>query len=514
MGLEALVGDLDHHPAEEAQPALGGRRHGGAGAGTAEGAARRLGSQAAELADQREQAGQEDVEVVGEQRGAAGRAADAHVTRHPDVLAAQQAGELAELGAFVRRPRLALAGEGRIGLFAGGFVGSRPAAEVGDQAVERRAVARAGIEAQQVAHQPAAGVGDEVQPRARRQHRDELQGVVHRALGEGAVLEAVDVLAELFLQVGPGLAAGQGAEAAEGVGAGAVDEDQRRPACQPGEARVVAAQPLAFGDGAAGPGIEPRRPGELLLDHRDDGPGAQAGGAGHGEILDLAAQPFGGPGPGEVGEGVRLDGEGGDLPPQPLAEPPAGRVPGAEGREVDGAVRADQAGLGEGEAAQPGGQLVGADEQRGAVGGLQGQQAAVGIDGGRAGGLFTAAGTGEGPGLQRGEDVGQQRGGGDTGGAAAGHRQHAGEGGGARAGGRGGGQAEPGRGGRHGDLPEGVRRAVDRAGGRPDGAGGGRPGQPDARGAAFRRTPSRRAPCGCRRVAGSGAAGWWAGRWA
>jgi hypothetical protein len=95
-------------------------------------------------------------------------------------------------------------------------------------------------------------------------------------------------------------------------------------------------------------------------------------------------------------------------------------VAGAEGGEVDGAVRADQGGLGEGQAAQAGGEFVGADEERRAVGGLEGEQAAVGVEGRRAGGLVTAAGAGEAPALQGREDVGQQGVGRGAGGPAAG----------------------------------------------------------------------------------------------
>ena len=69
-------------------------------------------------------------------------------------------------------------------------------------------------------------------------------------------------------------------------------------------------------------------------------------------------EPLGGPCAGELGVVVGLDGEGGDLPPQPLPEPAAGAVAGAEGGEVDGAIGGDQAGLGEGQAAQAGGEFV------------------------------------------------------------------------------------------------------------------------------------------------------------
>ena len=118
-------------------------------------------------------------------------------------------------------------------------------------------------------------MGDQMEPGPPGQHRQELQGVVDWALGEGAVLETINVLAELPLQVGPGLAAGQRAEAAQGVGAGAVDEDQRRAPGQPGEAGGAALEPVGVVEGAAGPGVQPRGAGEPLFDHRDDGLGAE-----------------------------------------------------------------------------------------------------------------------------------------------------------------------------------------------------------------------------------------------
>jgi hypothetical protein len=83
--------------------------------------------------------------------------------------------------------------------------------------------------------------------------------------------------------------------------------------------------------------------GEPLFDHRDDGLGAEGGGAGDGQILDLAAQPFGRPRPGQLGDVVGLDGQGGDLAPQPLAEPAAGGVAGrkaARSTAPSGPIRA------------------------------------------------------------------------------------------------------------------------------------------------------------------------------
>jgi hypothetical protein len=160
VGLEALVGDFDEHPAEEAQPPLGGGRRCGAGAGPpmAPPAA-----WAPRLPNLRTSANRPDrkmsrLSVSSEVPGPGRRRARSVPRGHPWCAAGRPA---CRASCALRRPGLALAGEGRVGLFAGGLVGA--AAGGGRRRSGRRApaVARGGVEAQQVAHQPAAGVGDQ-----------------------------------------------------------------------------------------------------------------------------------------------------------------------------------------------------------------------------------------------------------------------------------------------------------------------------------------------------------------
>ena len=405
MGLKATVGDFEHHPGQEGE-ALVGRSLGGEGCAGAGGDARRgAGRPAAEAADEGEQAGQEEIEVIAEQRCAPRRAGDAHITFDAERFLPQLLDELGELGLFLAGEIFQLGLGDGIELVLEAL--PRAGAVVAHQQRQPGVLVGAGVEAEQIADEAAAGVGDEGNPCALGQQPDEGEGVVDGAFGEGGVLETEEPAFELVDEFFPTVTAGQLAEGAEGVGAGAVDEDQARFVGEFSEGGVAFVEAGTSVEGAAAPGVEAGLAGQLLFDGPDDGFGAEGGGAGDGHVLDGLAGEFGELFAGQIGDLVRNQGERRDLPPDPFADAPVVGVPRAQGGEVEGGVGATQFGAGLGEAGKALGEGVGAHEDRRAVGGFERQQAGVGGEVDLIRRVFAAACRAESPGAG-GDHVGDE----------------------------------------------------------------------------------------------------------
>ncbi len=197
LRLQALVGDLEHDAGEELQAAIGRllRLHRRGRCQRADGGPHAPGPGPAY---QVEQAGQEDVEVVRQQRGAAGRRGDAHIALDDDAARHQLGGQTAKLGALAGGEGLGL----RVGI---AIVGQGAGAAVVLDQLGQLAVGA--VQAQQVADQAAARVRHQVDPAALGQGLDQGERVVDRALREGAMLVAEDALTEAVLQRRPGRAA-------------------------------------------------------------------------------------------------------------------------------------------------------------------------------------------------------------------------------------------------------------------------------------------------------------------
>ena len=310
----AVPGDLQHHPL-----------HAGID---------RVARQVGHGAEQGEQGGKEGIEVAADQQGAASGRRHPHVALDPEaVLPPQQGAQLPQLFALLGVSRLALPLEA---LPTAGIVcreGGGTRAEPIDEVVIHLP------QAEEIAHQPTPGVGDQMDPGPGREDPGQGQGVVDGAFGEGVVLEGVDafpiggperapILLTRLLQI---------PERTGTVGSGAVDEDEQR-ALQGllGELRIRRAEDFRGVPGAAGPAVEPGADAQPLLDRPHQGLGAEPGHAELGHLAQLFLH----------------------LLPQPLLRP----------RERLGLGLLDQGIAAEIKAEQPGDQLAGAAAARSSSG--------------------------------------------------------------------------------------------------------------------------------------------------
>ncbi len=299
-GIGAMADDLEHHPLEAGMERVAGQGRNGA--------------------DQGEQGGEERVEVAAGQQGAAGGG------RHPHVALDAEASLLQHHAQVPQAFPLLL-------------VGLLPCLVVpvgGDEIVLHLG------EAEQIAHQAAAGVAEQVETGPFRQDPRQSEGVVDRALGEGAVLEGIDAIAVGGADRLP-VGHAHRLQITEGAGSArsrAMDEHQQGPlAGIGGQPPIALAQ--EFGKLAAGgpwPAVETGRMGQAILDGRHQGLGAQPGNP---ELRRLA-EPIGGhlaqslPGPFEgLRPGLLQDGVAAEIEAeQALDQIPGGSPPRQAGRRA------------------------------------------------------------------------------------------------------------------------------------------------------------------------------------
>ena len=301
--IDALVGDLQHHPPEH-------RHHR---------TARRPGHRADHAAGEREQPGQEDVEVVGQQRGATSRRGDPHIALDLQLLAVEQLAQFAQLGLLFGDDLLAQAFL-LLGFF---LVGRRLASIGGDRFIAQRA------DAHQVPHQAAARMTHQRDPRPDRQRPQQLQRIVDRAFGKGAMLEAEHPLAEAprdRTPVGFGTGRPQVLEAPHGVRAGTVDEHQHRPG-RGGllEPRVARHAAIGGRQRVATPQVETGFSRQLRFDRPHQRLGAKPRGIRSDQRRGLFAEPVLHPFArlvgGEIGDRVAVQPQHRDSRPHPVEGP-------------------------------------------------------------------------------------------------------------------------------------------------------------------------------------------------
>jgi hypothetical protein len=203
MGIGALARDLENHPFERGID--------------------RTAEKERHLADQRQQTGEEEVQIAARQLRPLRRAGDPHVALHDDLASGQIGGQLPQLRALSGVSGVELAPDALPVL----FVGIAGAGQIGSVTVDQRVEA---LQAEQVSDKTAARMRDETDPDAVRQRRQQLQRIFDRALRQRAVLEGVDTAGEIPLERAPQVALIelQVAEAAERARAHPVDEDQHR----------------------------------------------------------------------------------------------------------------------------------------------------------------------------------------------------------------------------------------------------------------------------------------------
>ena len=356
VGVGAVLRDLDHDPLEgRIDRAAEKHRH---------------------LADEREQARQEEVEVGTRQPRALGRARDPHVALHVEALAAQLGRELAQHHPlFLVGVDQLLADPVRLGR-----VGVAGARQVGPVVVDQRVEIG---QAQQVGDQAAARVRDQADAGALGQRLRQRERVLDRALGQGAVLEREHPAAELALQRRPQVAVGaaQVAEAAERGRPGAVNEDQHRALFGRGIGQLLRVDRLQVGRLAAGadPVVQPRLLVQARLDRPHQRAGAGPADAEFGEVFHGVAQPA----LGRIDDRVarlahqhrmHLADQPADGRAERIADEAARRALGTQPLEQDLAVVADQVGPA---ALQRRLQLLGAGDEGRAVGQLEHQHLVV-----------------------------------------------------------------------------------------------------------------------------------------
>ena len=279
--------------------------------------------------DQRQQAGQEQVDVARGQPGAAHRCGHPHIAAHLPAAAAPFRGQGMEAGAVAPVGVLQVVGVERQVAVQEAFIGLDPLlVALGVRPVQRH----------QVADDATARVGHQVDLGAGREHARQRQGVFDRAFGEGAVLQRQDARAVAGLQarpVQPGClrCAAQVGKAALGAGRRAVDEHQQRALGriggqlgrgqrQQGGGRIAAAHPAVQAGGAV----------ELSLDGPHQRARGQVTGAPGGAVPELVGQRFLTPFPqvlqGGVDDAVRAAGaqqeDPGHQAPQAFQQPTGG----------------------------------------------------------------------------------------------------------------------------------------------------------------------------------------------
>ena len=282
VGFGSVARDFEHHPFE--------------------GRIDRVALQRRHPPHQRQQARQEDIEVAAGQPRATRRRGHAHIAFQPQLLAPQFGGQLAQRLALlgVRGQQFARDARalGRVGLAQRGGV-QRVAV---DQLVEV-------FQAQQVAHQTAARMRQQVNRRPFGQGARELQCVVDRALGQSAVFERQHPVGvavfKRFPETGGGVL--QLIEAGLRAGPGAVNHHQQRPGLGVGLQLRVSRQ-QQFSQFAVHPAVQPGVALEAAFQRPHQRLGADPAHAQIGVLRDLVfgllADPLAGLAPGGVDDRV------------------------------------------------------------------------------------------------------------------------------------------------------------------------------------------------------------------
>ena len=214
----------------------------------------RLARQRRQAADQGEENGQKDVEVVPQQAAAAGGAGDPQVALDPEGLLRQNPPQRPQLVPLVRRRRVPFA----VQLL---LLGWRVAIGLDQGIVDGRC-------AEQIRHQPATAVAHQSQPGAGGQAPGQSQGVVDRTDGEGVLFKAVDPLAEGTLQQGPDPDGwcGQLAKAPPGAGARPVHKHQQSLGGPRPQGGVIRLEGSLTADRTPAPAVQARRGGQAVFD--------------------------------------------------------------------------------------------------------------------------------------------------------------------------------------------------------------------------------------------------------